>query len=89
MADEDNGLWKCPCCGTPMQTLIKKGAYSRAARAELAEAVARVICRAQGVNPDQIGVGLGTIIPEGKRYSLWQARTREAEAVLDLIGLEE
>ena len=89
MADEDAGIWKCPVCKSPMRTLIKKGAYSRAARAELAEAVARAICHGQDVNPDDTGVGLGQSMPAGKEYQLWEARLNAANAVLDLMGLEQ
>ena len=87
MATEDNGLFKCPCCGTPIDTLIKKGAYSRAARAELAEAFARAICCGAGVNPDQPGSGLRAL--ERNQYLIWEDFVPQADAVLDLIGIEE
>jgi hypothetical protein len=66
---------------------MRKGALTHAARAELAEAVARAICRGAGVNPDQPGVGLAAL--EGRQHLLWENFIPQADAVLDLKGFEE
>lgn len=49
----------------------------------LIEAVCRAICRAEGVDPDAEGYGLGVCMPVGAKYRLWEARRRQAEAAIE------
>lgn len=60
---------------------------------QLIEAVCRSICRADRVDPDATGVGLGDRMPAGSTYPLWQARREQAiEAIYtvwDSLGLDE
>jgi hypothetical protein len=49
---------------------------------EKLEFFAREICKACDVDPDQVSVGLGNLIPEGQRYPLWQAYKRQAAAAI-------
>ena len=52
----------------------------------LVEKVARAICEADGVNPDQIGSGLGYIMPRGiDNYRMWEARRKQAQYAIDCI----
>lgn len=46
------------------------------------EKMCRIICKAEGVDPDAIGMGLGNLMPEGETYPLWKARIRVAEALI-------
>lgn len=46
------------------------------------ERVARAICRADGCDPDAVGVGCGHTMPAGENYPLWRARVAQAEAAL-------
>jgi hypothetical protein len=48
----------------------------------LIERVARAICLADDVDPDQIGVGLGRRMPKGETYPLWHARIEQAKAAI-------
>ena len=53
---------------------------------ELIEKVARAICIADGVNPDQIGSGLGYGMPKDiDNYRMWEARKKQAQAAIDCI----
>lgn len=51
----------------------------------LIEAACRAICKADGVDPDKEGVGLGEAIPKGDKYRMWEARRRQAVAVLKVV----
>lgn len=46
------------------------------------EKMCRIICKAEGVDPDAVGVGIGNIMPEGEEYPLWKARVPVAEALI-------
>lgn len=46
------------------------------------EKMCRIICKGEGVDPDQESVGIGCIIPVGQTYKLWEARKRVAEALI-------
>ena len=50
---------------------------------ELIEKICRIICDDENVDPDFESTGLGHLIPEGKKYKLWEARTRVAEALIN------
>lgn len=50
---------------------------------KIIEAVARALCRAEGVDPDAEGYGLGVCMPIGAKYRLWEARRRQAVAAID------
>jgi hypothetical protein len=49
------------------------------------EELCRAICIADGVDPDKEGAGLGTQMPEGAIYPLWQARERQVRAMLECL----
>lgn len=49
---------------------------------ELVERICRLICEAEGVDPDQNGLGCGRLRPRDQTYKLWQARVRVAETLL-------
>ena len=52
----------------------------------LIEKVARALCEADGVNPDQIGSGMGYSIPRGiNNYRMWEARKKQAQYAIDCI----
>ena len=51
----------------------------------LIEAVCRAICRAEGVDPDAEGYGLGVCMPVGAKYRLWEARRRQADAAIEAL----
>jgi hypothetical protein len=51
------------------------------------ERIARVICEAEGVDPDHICVDVGAVIPAGERWPAWKACLHTAKAVLaEIIG---
>lgn len=50
------------------------------------ENVARAICRADGVDPDAIGYGLGVRMPKDAKYPLWQARLAQARAAIEALA---
>lgn len=53
---------------------------------DLVTLVARAICVADGVNPDQIGYGMGYSVPRGiNNYRMWEARRKQAEAAIACI----
>jgi len=41
---------------------------------------------ADGLDPDEVRVGIGAIIPAGQSYYLWEARRPQAEAVLEALA---
>jgi hypothetical protein len=45
------------------------------------EDLCRVICKAEGVDPDRESLGCGGVIPRDQPYKLWEARRRVAEAI--------
>lgn len=47
------------------------------------ERVARAICKADGVDPEMICVGLGRTIPEGIKVPAWQVRIPQAIAAIE------
>jgi hypothetical protein len=49
---------------------------------EQVEALCRLICITDGVDPNRRSVGCGGLIPRDQPYTLWQARQRQAEAIL-------
>jgi hypothetical protein len=49
----------------------------------LIERVARAICAADGVDPDDEGYGLGTRMPLGVPTFLWEARVAQAIAAIE------
>ena len=52
----------------------------------LVEKVARAICEADGVDPDQIGSGMGYAMPRGiDNYRMWEARKKQASAAIYCI----
>ena len=52
----------------------------------LVEKVARAICEADGVDPDQIGSGMGYTMPRGiDNYRMWEARQKQAQYAIDCI----
>lgn len=53
------------------------------------ESVCRVICEAEGVDPDASGVGVGNLMPEGSEYPLWKAREKVARALIDKCYIDE
>lgn len=55
----------------------------------LEEQICRIICKAENVDPDKTGVGLGSIMPKGEEYELWKARIRVAKSLIDELGLTE
>jgi len=55
---------------------------------DIVEAVARAICVADGIDPDQISVGFGYRIPNGVEYKLWEAQREKAEAAIAAVGVE-
>lgn len=56
---------------------------------ERLEQVCRIICIAEGVDPDRESVGSGGVIPRNQKYKLWEARRQPAEAILaDEIRIE-
>jgi len=53
---------------------------------DLVEKVARAICEADGVDPEQIGYGMGYGIPRDvNNYRMWEARRKQAIAAIDCI----
>ena len=52
---------------------------------DMIERVARAICIEDGCDPDQIAVGIGHRMPEGKSYPLWHARTQQARAAIEAM----
>lgn len=52
---------------------------------DLIEPVCRVMCEADGVDPDKEGYGLGVQMPQGERYPLWKSRERAAHMVLKFL----
>ena len=56
---------------------------------DLTEAIARAICKADGVDPDAEGEGLGVQMPKGERYPLWKARIKQAEAVQAILTIKD
>lgn len=49
------------------------------------EEIARAICIADDVDPDETGMGLGQTMPEGTTYPLWQARMKQARAAVEAL----
>lgn len=47
------------------------------------EKMCRIICKAEGVDPDAIGIGIGCIMPLGEEYPLWKARIRVGDALIN------
>jgi len=45
------------------------------------EDLCRIICIAEGVDPDREGLGCGGVMPRDQKYKLWEARRRVAEAI--------
>jgi len=52
---------------------------------DLVEKFARIICVAEGVDPDKEGHGMDGLFPKGTKFPLWKARITQAEAVLEQI----
>lgn len=52
---------------------------------DLIEAVARAICVAERVDPDESGIGGGVLIEKGKKYKMWEVRIKRAEAAIDAV----
>src|SRR5688500_11283762 len=50
------------------------------------ERLCRVVCKAQGVNPDIETEGLGVLMPKGQLYKLWEAQRATVQAVLDELA---
>ena len=48
----------------------------------------RCVCAAHGIDPDRESVGLGILVPLGKRYKLWEAQKKTVKAVFDYLGVE-
>lgn len=46
------------------------------------ETLCRIICEADGVDPDRESIGCGGVIPRDQPYQLWQARERQATALI-------
>jgi hypothetical protein len=46
------------------------------------EDICRIICTAEGVDPDRESVGCGGVMPRDQKYKLWEARKRVAEALV-------
>jgi hypothetical protein len=55
---------------------------------DIVEAVARAICVAEGIDPDQTSIGFGYRIPVGVEYTLWEAQRKNAEAAIAAVGVE-
>ena len=57
---------------------------------DLVERTAREMCRVNGINPDEIGLGMGGPhgMPKDSTYPLWQAWERLARAIIPMV-LEE
>jgi hypothetical protein len=55
---------------------------------DIIEAVARAICVAEGIDPDQTSIGFGYRIPVGVKYKLWEAQRWNAEAAIAAVGVE-
>ena len=49
--------------------------------------VAIAICEADGVDPFKVAVGLGKTMPAGQQYQLWEAREKQAQAALKVMGI--
>jgi hypothetical protein len=49
---------------------------------QMIETLCRLICVADGVDPDRQSVGCGGLIPRDQPYTLWQARRNQAETIL-------
>lgn len=47
------------------------------------EDLCRIICIAEGVDPDRESLGCGGVIPRDQKYKLWEARRRVAVAIFD------
>ena len=47
------------------------------------EDICRIICKAEGVDPDVPGFGLGNIMPAGTEFELCEARKRVARALIE------
>lgn len=56
---------------------------------DLREQLARSITRAEGVNPDAEGYGLGVLMPAGERYPLWKARLHVVDALLEEFQVQD
>lgn len=52
---------------------------------QMLERIARAICIADGCDPDAKGYGVGITMPRGEPYPLWQARLKQARAVLEAM----
>ena len=51
------------------------------------EHICRAICRAEGINPDQVTAGIGNRFPVGQRYHLWEYWKRAAKEILkDMVS---
>ena len=46
------------------------------------EHLCRIICRADGVDPDRESLGCGGLISRDQPYKLWEARVRIAETII-------
>ena len=46
------------------------------------ESICRVICEAEGVNPDHHGHGAGHQFKQGQKFKLWEARKRVAKVLM-------
>ena len=46
------------------------------------EDLCRIICRAEKVDPDKEGIGIGQHIPQGQPYKMWEIRKHIAIAIL-------
>jgi hypothetical protein len=46
------------------------------------EDLCRIICEAEGVDPDKESVGNDGVIPRDQKYKMWQVRERQAKAIL-------
>ncbi len=68
-----------------MEAVVSRLDDSPPPEGSVIEQIARTICIAENCDPDAISVGLGCIMPEGKRYLLWEARVPAAEAMISSI----
>lgn len=49
------------------------------------ERIARAMCVANGIDPDETGYGLGNNMPKDEVYPLWWAQIKTVNAALDAL----
>lgn len=49
------------------------------------EKMARAMCAANGIDPDETGYGLGNNMPKDEAYPLWWAQIKNVNAALDAL----